>query len=452
MFRFRSSRTQTVFFLVFLLIASQVLSYLIVFNYALLPSLKQFNRILSHEVKVMLDEEQMLQDSEPSSRPFRRELLSELGVSIYADTSPQAQEFFKASAIDFLSEEMTEQVGTPTEVRLVLGKDSYVLWLKIDAMPDRLIRIPLSELKESDFAPLFRNSLLIALILIAGMWFFIRLQNRPLVALEDAAKKVGKGEIPAPVPERGASEILAVTKAFNQMSKGIEALEEDRALLMSGISHDLRTPLTRIRLATEMMSPSDDYLAESMIKDTEECNEIISQFMDYLKPAQVQEYRAVDLNLIASDIAEAEQDKHKVHFEIQIDPNIRQALGEAVAIKRVVSNLVVNAIRYGDDWIKITTGMTADNKLVWITVEDNGPGIDKNKLESLFQPFTRGDTARGSSEGAGLGLAIVKRIISQHHGAIVVTNRIEGGLKVQISLPSFNSKKNKIKHKNNMDS
>ena len=226
MLRFRSSRTQTVFFLVVLLIASQVLSYLIVFNYALLPSLKQFNRILSHEVKVMLDEEVMLKTTDNDERPFRRELLAELGVSIYPENAPESQEFFYASAIDFLSEEMSEQVGSPTQVRLILGDESYVLWLKIDAMPNRLIRIPLTELKEKDFAPLFRNSLLIALLLIAGMWFFIRLQNRPLVALEAAAKKVGKGEIPEPVPERGASEILAVTKAFNQMAKGIQALEE----------------------------------------------------------------------------------------------------------------------------------------------------------------------------------------------------------------------------------
>ncbi|HBV76697.1 MULTISPECIES: two-component system sensor histidine kinase EnvZ [Vibrio] len=441
MLRFRSSRTQTVFFLVVLLIASQVLSYLIVFNYALLPSLKQFNRILSHEVKVMLDEEVMLKTTDNDERPFRRELLAELGVSIYPENAPESQEFFYASAIDFLSEEMSEQVGSPTQVRLILGDESYVLWLKIDAMPNRLIRIPLTELKEKDFAPLFRNSLLIALLLIAGMWFFIRLQNRPLVALEAAAKKVGKGEIPEPVPERGASEILAVTKAFNQMAKGIQALEEDRALLMSGISHDLRTPLTRIRLATEMMSPQDDYLAESMIKDTEECNDIIGQFMDYLKPAQIGNHDAVDLNQIVSDVVTAEKDKHDIDFELMITKELRDGLGEAVALKRVVSNLVVNAIRYGNGWIKLSTGITADNKLVWVAVEDNGPGIDKSQLESLFEPFTRGDTARGSSEGAGLGLAIVKRIVSQHQGLIVVTNRSEGGLKVQISIPTAKKKK-----------
>ncbi|MBD1576837.1 two-component system sensor histidine kinase EnvZ [Vibrio sp. S11_S32] len=440
MLRLRSSRTQTVFFLVFLLIASQVLSYLIMFNYALLPSLKQFNRILSHEVKLMLDENK-IQQSDDRNHPLRRELLSELGVSIYADNSIEANEFKHAAPIDFLSEDMTKQVDSPTEARLVLGGKNYVLWLKIDALPNKLVRIPLTELQEKDFAPLFRNSLLIALLLIAGMWFFMRLQNRPLVALEKAAITVGHGDIPAPLPERGASEILAVTKAFNQMSRGIKALEEDRALLMSGISHDLRTPLTRIRLATEMMSPQDDYLAESMIKDTEECNDIISQFMDYLKPAELANHNDVDINQIVTEVVNAERDKHGVDFELTTGDDLRHALGEAIALKRVVSNLIVNAIRYGNGWIKVSTGITADNKLVWVCVEDNGPGIDKQQLDSLFEPFTRGDAARGSSEGAGLGLAIIKRIVSQHQGLILVTNRSEGGLKVQISIPVYKKKR-----------
>ena len=145
-----------------------------------------------------------------------------------------------------------------------------------------------------------------ALLIVAGGWLFIRLQNRPLIALEKAAKGVGRGDIPPPLPEKGATEIRSVTRAFNQMSKGIQALEEDRALLMAGISHDLRTPLTRIRLATEMMSPEDSYLAEGIISDTEECNEIISQFMDYLKPVNKESFIEVDLNEIANDIATSE--------------------------------------------------------------------------------------------------------------------------------------------------
>lgn len=432
--RFRSSFTQSILLFITLLIASQVYSYYAVFNYALLPSLQQFNKILSYEINLMLDHPDHSDNGLVMDAPLRRQVLEQLGVTIHAKDSPIAEQYHQAISIDLMSEEMTHELGTPTDVRMMLGEESYILWMNIETLPDSLIRIPLSELQEEDFAPLFRNSLLMALLIIAGGWLFMRLQNRPLLALEKAAKGVGRGEIPPPLSEKGSTEIRSVTHAFNQMSKGIQALEEDRALLMAGISHDLRTPLTRIRLATEMMSPEDRYLAEGIISDTEECNEIISQFMDYLKPVNKQSFIQVDLNEIAQDIANSEGNSE--HIEIATELNAHKtAFGSPIAIKRAISNLVVNAVRYGNGWVKVSTGMTADNQLCWICIEDNGPGIEKDQIAKLFEPFTRGDTARGS-EGTGLGLAIVKRIVGQHNGSVVVNNRGEGGLKVQVSFPT----------------
>ncbi|ANS84117.1 two-component system sensor histidine kinase EnvZ [Vibrio scophthalmi] len=432
--RIRSSFTQSIVLFITLLIASQVYSYYAVFNYALLPSLQQFNKILSYEINLMLDNSDDLENGLVMDAPLRRQILEQLGVTIHAKDSDLADEFRHAISIDLMSEEMTQTLGTQADVRMVLGEESYVLWMSLESLPDSLIRIPLSELQEEDFAPLFRNSLVMALLIIAGGWLFIRLQNRPLLALERAAKGVGRGEIPPPLAEKGTSEIRSVTRAFNQMSKGIQALEEDRALLMAGISHDLRTPLTRIRLATEMMSPQDSYLAEGIISDTEECNEIISQFMDYLKPVNRESFGEVDLNDISQDLANSEGNRHHIEIETLLS-NLKPAFGSPIAIKRAVSNLVVNAVRYGNGWVKISTGMTADNKLCWVCIEDNGPGIAKDQVAKLFEPFTRGDTARGS-EGTGLGLAIVKRIVSQHNGSVVVNNRSEGGLKVQVSFPT----------------
>jgi two-component system osmolarity sensor histidine kinase EnvZ len=432
--RIRSSFTQSIFIFLTLLIASQVYSYYAVFNYALMPSLQQFNKILGHEINLMLDDSAAIEGGLQMDAPLRRRVLEQLGVTIHADDSPIADEYYHAVSIDLMSEEMSKELGSPTDVRMMLGSESYILWMKIDSLPGSLLRIPLSELQEEDFAPLFRNSLIMALLIVAGGWLFIRLQNRPLIALEKAAKGVGRGDIPPPLPEKGATEIRSVTRAFNQMSKGIQALEEDRALLMAGISHDLRTPLTRIRLATEMMSPEDSYLAEGIISDTEECNEIISQFMDYLKPVNKESFIEVDLNEIANDIATSEGG-----YEIQIETELQQPLkvtnGSPIAIKRAVSNLVVNAIRYGNGWVKVSTGVTADNKLVWVCIEDNGPGIEQSQIGKLFEPFTRGDTARGS-EGTGLGLAIVKRIASQHNGNVIINNRSGGGLRAQLSFPT----------------
>ena len=184
----RSTFTRTLILLAGLLIASQIFSYLAVLNYALLPSLQQFNRIMAYEVKLMLKEDVELADGHKFhlDTPLRRQLLEQLGVTLHADDSPESAEFREATRIDYLSEEMTRELNTPTEVRLVLGTDSYVLWLDCDAMPGYLMRVPLSELQEEDFAPLFGYSLFIAVMVIAGGWMFIRIQNRPLVALEQA--------------------------------------------------------------------------------------------------------------------------------------------------------------------------------------------------------------------------------------------------------------------------
>lgn len=436
--RIRSSFTQSILLFFSLLIASQIYSYYAVFNYALLPSLQQFNKILAHEISLMLDDTSNPEVSSEMDALLKRRVLDQLGVTIHSESSPESLDFQHAISLDLMSEEMSSELGSPTEVRMALGEESYILWMKIDSLPGQLLRIPLSELQEEDFAPLFRNSIIMALLIVIGGWLFIRLQNRPLIALEKAAKLVGRGETPPHLPEQGTLEIRSVTRAFNRMSKGIQALEEDRALLMAGISHDIRTPLTRIRLATEMMSPEDSYLAESIISDTEECNQIISQFMDYLKPVNREAFEAVDLNDIASDVASSEGG-YEVQIEIDLQADLTPAFGNPIAIKRSLSNLVVNALRYGNGWVKVSSGMTADKKLVWLSVEDNGPGIDPSQVNKVFEPFTRGDTARGS-EGTGLGLAIVKRIVSQHHGAVSVSNRSQGGLRAQISFPTKQQK------------
>ncbi|CZF84415.1 Osmolarity sensor protein EnvZ [Grimontia celer] len=432
----RSNFARTLVVLAGLLIASQIFSYLTILNYALLPSIKQFNKILAHEIQVMLDDNLLLSNGKVyhMDELLRRQLLEKLGVTMHDDNEPaMMEEFDNAASVDYLSADMSEKLGAPTEARISLESKNYVLWLESEAFPGYVMRIPLSELHQDDFQPLFFYSMFIALLVIGGGWMFIKVQNRPLAALERAAQDVGHGKFPEPLPERGASDIRAVTKAFNQMSEGIRKLEEDRALLMAGVSHDLRTPLTRIRLATEMMSPEDSYLAESMIKDTEECNEIINQFMDYLRSVQLQDMTEIDLNVVAEDVSVA--DGATGHdLEVLKGELVGQLDANEVAIRRAVTNLVVNAVRYGGGWVKISTGTSADRRHQWIAVEDNGPGIAADQIETVLQPFTRGDTARGS-EGTGLGLAIVKRIVEQHNGVLKLSQRSQGGLQAQIVLP-----------------
>lgn len=137
---------------------------------------------------------------------------------------------------------MAQQLGGPTEVRVEVNKSSPVVWLKTRLSPNIWVRVPLTEIHQGDFSPLFRYTTAIMLLAIGGARLFIRIQNRPLVDTEHAALQVGKGIIPPPLHEYGASEVRSVTRAFNHMAAGVKQLADDRTLLMAGVSHDLRTP------------------------------------------------------------------------------------------------------------------------------------------------------------------------------------------------------------------
>ena len=215
------------------------------------------------------------------------------------------------------------------------------------------------------------------------------------------------------------------------MAAGVKLLADDRTLLMAGVSHDLRTPLTRIRLATEMMSDGDGYLAESINKDIEECNAIIEQFIDYLRTGQEMPTEIIDLNGILGEVIATESG-----YEREIDSGLAEGEllvnAHPLSIKRAVVNMVVNAARYGDGWIKVSSGRELQR--AWFQVEDDGPGIAPDQLKHLFQPFVRGESARTTS-GTGLGLAIVQRIIDAHSGTLDIGKSDRGGLRIRAYLP-----------------
>ncbi|CAM3896270.1 two-component system sensor histidine kinase EnvZ [Serratia silvae] len=429
----RSSFARTLLLIVTLLFVSLVTTYLVVLNFAILPSLQQFNKVLAYEVRMLMTDRLQLEDGTLLEVPpaFRREIYRELGISLYTNAAAEESGLRWAQHYQFLSQQMAQQLGGPTDVRVEVNKNSPVVWLKTWLQPDIWVRVPLTEIHQGDFSPLFRYTLAIMLLAIGGAWLFIRIQNRPLVELEHAALQVGKGIIPPPLREYGASEVRSVTRAFNQMASGVKLLADDRTLLMAGVSHDLRTPLTRIRLATEMMSGQDGYLAESINKDIEECNAIIEQFIDYLRTGQEMQTEICDLNSILGEVVATESGYERV-IETDILPGELIVDVHPLSIKRAVVNMVVNAARYGNGWIKVSSGSELQRS--WFQVEDDGPGIKPEELKHLFQPFVRGDSARSTS-GTGLGLAIVQRIIDAHTGVLDIGTSERGGLRIRAYLP-----------------
>ena len=300
-------------------------------------------------------------------------------------------------------------------------------------MSELWVKVPFDDLDESDFSLLTIYLFVIGVLCVIGSWVFIRQLNKPLKELQNAAELVGQGDFPEPLKEKGTIEIEQVIRAFNHMSTGIQEFDKDRAVLMAGVSHDLRTPLTRIRLATEMMSSNEDYLKDGIVADIDDMNAIIDQFMDYIRHHRQEELELDDFNTVINDVVVAESNRPR-KISCFLDPKLPKVPLRSVAIKRVISNLLANAIRYSQGDIEVLSGCDKKRKRVYCTVLDNGPGIDPQDIERLFQPFTQGDIARGG-EGSGLGLAIIKRIVDMHDGEVSLSNRDEGGLAATIYLP-----------------
>lgn len=423
----KSAFGQTVLLIGFLLFINQMVSYVSFALYIIEPSQQQINQLLAKQVRVVFIDVRGEELTSNMAAAFHRET----GIGVYREKDALKQGLGQAGYYPYRSEQMSALLGGPAEVRISQG-DEYLFWIRPPQAPRLWVKIPLLGLEEANFSPLIFFLVIIGLLSVVGGWLFVRQLNRPLKALQVAAEDVGRGNFPEPLIERGTSEIMAVTQAFNHMSKGIKQLEDDRNLLMAGISHDLRTPLTRIRLASEMIHQQDEFLKEGIESDIDDMNSIIDQFIDYIRHDSKDKAEIGDLNQLVSEL---------IHVEKPSDRNIVFTAGECpkiplryVAIKRAIANLIQNALRYTDGDIEVTTGVDKEKKYAYIIVSDQGPGIPEADIERLFQPFTQGDIARGG-EGSGLGLAIIKRIIDTHSGCVKLTNKPSGGLQAKVCLP-----------------
>jgi two-component system osmolarity sensor histidine kinase EnvZ len=276
------------------------------------------------------------------------------------------------------------------------------------------------------------------LLSLIGAVFISRLINQPLARLSTAARAIARGKSPPVLPESGPAEIRDANRSFNQMVQDLKQVESDRAVILAGISHDLRTPIARMLLEVEMGSLSDE-AKRGMQSDLAQMESIIAQFLDYARPAEPGTHAKFDLSAVVKQtVQEAQRSTDsELHCAVLDDLYV---IGNPVEIARAVSNLIENARRYGKSTssrqAEIEVCARGDEGEVLIEVSDKGVGIPESKIPYLLRPFTRMDSARSQANGAGLGLAIVDRIVQRHRGKLDIKNREGGGLAVRIWLKS----------------
>ncbi len=272
---------------------------------------------------------------------------------------------------------------------------------------------------------------------LMGAALIARLVNRPLKALSFAASRVREGNFNASRLDETVhtSEIREVNIGFNRMAQRLAKLDQDRALMLAGISHDLRTPLARLRLEAEL-SVSDLEARGHMAADIAQLDAIIDKFLDYARPDKVS-LAAVPLGEIVLTCVRPFMDKADTDIRLQIENGV-MVLAEEVELGRILSNLLENARKYGKSTdtgvAQIEVSAISRDHWVFIKVRDHGIGVALDQIANLTKPFYRGEAARTAANGAGLGLAIVEKTIHRMGGAFALNNSTTGGLSANIKL------------------
>ncbi len=337
-----------------------------------------------------------------------------------------------------LTQELTERLGPDTIVASsVNGQEGLWVGFTIEGDPNWL-RMDHSRLSAASGRTWLIWLITAGVLSLAGAAIIARLINQPLKQLSEAANLVRDGNfmVNALDEQVATSEIREVNIGFNRMAQKLAKLEQDRAVMLAGISHDLRTPLARLRLETEM-SVNDEVAREHMVADIVQLDATIDKFLDYARPDSLTELTPVNLSAVVSSCVFAVQD----HRELQIEMNIPEDLNvmaDEVELARVISNLLENARRYGKDRetgiTRVDIGAKAREQWVVMRVRDYGPGAPAEQLANLTKPFFRSDSARTAAAGAGLGLSIVDKTVQRMGGIFALANAASGGLMAHVQL------------------
>lgn len=270
----------------------------------------------------------------------------------------------------------------------------------------------------------------VTMALIGGILLQRRIAQ-PLRSLAGAADAMRADRTPPPLPTDGPAEIAAVARSFNAMTTRLAAQEEDRTMMVAGLSHDLRTPLAKLRLAKAMLPEGDGEIEALFARQFDQIERMLAQFLDFARGTDAERVQTFDVETLVRGAVDS----------LASGTEIRVGAGQGariavrpLAFQRAVCNLVGNAMTHGAPPVEI--GITTSDGAAVITVTDHGPGAPADRLDDLRRPFVRADPARASDGSVGLGLAIVDRFAKGHGGQLTYRNRPEGGFDARLQLPA----------------
>lgn len=406
-----------------------ITTFLIVVFYALAPVV---DRSTSDLAGIMVLSARTLVQLPPDLRDdYRERLAREYDLRLTDERPVPDTHGYFFPYIDRLETALEERLGRPVEMITSLANGDRWFWVALDAGDQTIwTGFPRQRLQTRPLEGLVVIGGLALLLLVGSATVLARRVTRPLERLSSAATEMAQGRSPNPLPETGPAELADLARQFNDMGRQVRELLANRTMLLAGISHDLRTPLTRLRLALEML-PADAApdLIGRMERDMDEMNALISQAVDFGKNLGAGARQIVDLGDLISDLVVGQArviwQRHPI-CPYRVD---------ALALRRILGNLLENALRYSRDQVEIHLDCRLPKPVIYIL--DRGPGIPPGEREAVFRPYYRLEQSRNrQTGGSGLGLAVARQLSLANHIELEIGARRGGGTVVTVRLPS----------------
>lgn len=437
-----SNTWQTVSIVIFVVFTSTALSIWLIWRSLYLPEIKNHASYLSSELSRMDKAHQEFIDRPETLAWIRQN--SHIEVIDNPNNFPVVNDKIVADFFtDIFAHQVSKELGREIKAYFKF-KPQPKLWIWDSKYPDIWFCEPVAHYSQYSAGLLVGFVFGLPILTILVSIVLVRRLNRPLKKLERTANDYIHLGHATTLPEVGSNEIRKVNTAFNRLFHTLHQSQNERTIMLAGISHDLRTPLTRMRLTAEMLP--DEFFREGLVYDIEDMDAILEQFMSFMKDGSDEAVRPTNLEMIFHEISVQFNDVHFV-YDNRVATDV---LVRPLSIKRMMVNLVNNAVRYGQEPIHLSAIITTQahdmtlmdttttKSTLTLSVRDEGEGVAKSELYRIMQPFERGETAR-TTQGSGLGLAIVSRIAHLHQGEVIARNHEDGGLEVIVNIPLFDN-------------
>ena len=431
----RSLFTRNIALLVALVIVSQISSLSVLTHFVQRPRIERAAETFAIYVQTLDDLLQTAALDAQHGLAVRFEARQEFPAGAAPEPALTLSNFYRTYQRDVFIDTLRQHLPANMEVQWQTEGEQR-LWIRAHLGHERYwIALPVPEAAHNDgMLSAIALSLALGGLAIVTAYLIQRHINRPLRDLANAARRLSSGEAPQALRVDGPTEIAQVSVAFNQMVSALQEADATRSLMLAGISHDIRTPLTKLRLAVAMTTPSEEHdeLAVSTDHYLDQIDAILQQFMDYAGSGAREAVEIGDLNALVCNLAADFAGLGHV-FELTLG-ELQPFAFRPISVMRVLMNLMQNAVLYGRVGLSVRTWADDVSHTAYVEVADRGKGANGGDLNTLKAPFKRGRSTGKHPGGTGLGLAIVERIAKLHGGELQLSQRQGGGFAAVVSL------------------